>query len=67
MTMAPRCGSLDTAPHDRWSNRIQLLETKLERLDVRIGELMSQRVEAEEALAALYEQRNLSAKENGTP
>lgn len=56
--MAPRFVGIDTAPHDRWSNRIALLETKLEKLDDRIGELMSQRVDAEEKLAALYGQRN---------
>lgn len=65
MTTAPRIGGLDSAPHDRFSNRIQLLEMKLQKIDVRIGELMSQRVEAEEALAALYGQRNARAKENG--
>lgn len=62
MTTAPRIGSTDTALHDRYSNRIQLLEKKLERLDSRIGVLMSQRVDAEEALATLYEQRATRAR-----
>jgi hypothetical protein len=52
MTAEPRIGPIDTAPHDRYSNRIQLLEIKLEKLENRIGELMTQRVDAEEALAA---------------
>lgn len=59
---SPRIGTTDTAPHDRFSNRIQILEEKLEKLDVRIGELMSQRVEAEESLAELYEQRARAPK-----
>lgn len=39
-------------------NLIQRAEARIAKLDERIGQLMSQRVDLENALAALYEKRN---------